>query len=39
MTKKREKGIYGKASQKEVKELSEEGIDTEIIPWLNDKEN
>ena len=37
--KKREKGIYGTASKKEVEELSEEGIDTEIIPWVNDKEN
>mgnify|MGYP001230566236 FL=1 len=37
--KKREKGIYGNASKKEVDELSEEGIHTEIIPWVNDKEN
>ena len=37
--KKRGKGIYGSASKTEVKELSEEGIDTEIIPWLNDNEN
>jgi len=37
--KKREKGIYGNASKKEVEELSEEGIDTEIVPWVNDKEN
>ena len=37
--KKREKGIYGNASKKEVEELSEEGIDTEIVPWVNDNEN
>ena len=37
--KKRKKGIYGKASKSEIKELSEEGIDTETIPWLNDSEN
>ena len=37
--KKREKGIYGNASKKEVEELSEEGIDTEIVPWVNNKEN
>ncbi len=37
--KKRAKGIYGNASKKEVEELSEEGIDTEIVPWINDKEN
>ena len=24
---------------KEVKELKNEGIETEIIPWINDKEN
>ena len=37
--KKRTKGIYGKASIDEIKELSEEGIETEMIPWINDKEN
>ena len=37
--KKKKKGIYGKASIDEVKQLSEEGIETEMIPWLNDKEN
>ncbi len=36
---KKRKGIYGKASIKEVKELAEEGIESEIIPWVNDKEN
>ena len=37
--KKKDKGIYGKASIEEVKELSEEGIETETIPWINDNEN
>ena len=37
--KKLKKGIYGNASSKEVKELKNEGIETEIIPWINDKEN
>jgi len=37
--KKRSKGIYGKASVNEIKELSEEGIETETIPWINDSEN
>jgi len=37
--KKRIKGIYGKASINEIKELSEEGIETEMIPWINDNEN
>ena len=33
------KGIYGKATIKDVKELSEEGIEAEMMPWVNDKEN
>ncbi len=37
--KKRKKGIYGNASINEVKELKEEGIETEMIPWIDDKEN
>ena len=37
--KKNEKGIYGTASKKELKELKEEGIETQIIPWVNDKNN
>ena len=37
--KKRDKGIYGNATTKEVKELEEEGIDTEIVPWVNENEN
>ena len=37
--KKTEKGIYGKASIKEVKELKEEGIETEIIPWVKTSDN
>jgi hypothetical protein len=38
-SKKSTKGIYGKASQKDVKELKEEGIDTQLIPWVDEKEN
>jgi len=37
--KKRSKGIYGNATAKEVKELKEEGIDTEVIPWVNQNDN
>ena len=37
--KKPKKGIYGNASLEDVKELKEEGIETEIIPWIEDKEN
>ena len=34
-----EKGIYGSASKEEMQELKEEGIDTETIPWVQDKIN
>ena len=37
--KKTKKGIYGKASSKDVEQLKEEGIETEMIPWIEDKEN
>ena len=37
--KKKSKGIYGSASKKEILELKEEGIDTQMIPWLEDKDN
>ena len=37
--KKKTKGIYGNASAEDIKELSEEGIETETIPWINDNEN
>ncbi len=37
--KKKEKGIYGTASNKEVQELREEGIVAETIPWFEDKSN
>ena len=38
-SKKREKAIYGTASKQEINELKEEGIETEIIPWVDDKSN
>ena len=37
--KKKVKGIFGKASEDEVRELREEGIEAEVIPWLEDKKN
>ena len=37
--KKSDKGIYGTASKDEINELREEGIDTKIIPWVEDKNN
>ena len=38
-SKKNKKGIYGTASISDVKELKEEGIETEVIPWIDEREN
>ena len=37
--KKNKKGIYGKASSEDIKELKDEGIETSIVPWINEKDN
>ena len=37
--KKRNKGIFGKASNEDLMELKEEGIETQSIPWFDDKNN
>ena len=37
--KKKDKGIYGTASKEEIKDLKEEGIEAEIVPWIEDKSN
>ena len=37
--KKKSKGIYGSASKEDLKELKEEGIDAQLIPWIDEKEN
>ena len=37
--KKASKGIYGTATKEDLRELKEEGIETEIIPWIKDKTN
>tara|TARA_B110000196_G_scaffold299326_1_gene291867 strand:- start:686 stop:1120 length:435 start_codon:yes stop_codon:yes gene_type:complete len=37
--KKKSKGIYGTASQKEIKELKEEGIESEVISWIKVNNN
>ena len=37
--KKKAKGIYGNASKQDIRELKEEGIETQMIPWIDDKEN
>ena len=36
---KKEKGIYGSASKQDLKELKDEGIEAQMIPWIEDKEN
>ena len=38
-SKKKSKGIYGSASKQDLKELKEEGIDAQMIPWIEDKDN
>ena len=37
--KKKSKGIYGSASKEDLKELREEGIDAQLVPWINENEN
>jgi hypothetical protein len=37
--KKIEKGIYGTASKQDLSELKDEGIDAQMIPWVEDKNN
>ena len=37
--KKKSKGIYGNASKQDLRELKEEGIDAQMIPWIEDKKN
>ena len=36
---KKKKNIYGTASMEEFKELSDEGIDVQVVPWTDDKNN
>ena len=37
--KKNRKGIYGSASKKQIRELQDEGIETQTFPWIEDKNN
>ena len=37
--KKEKRSIYGNASLKDVNELKEEGIETDIVPWVKDFDN
>ena len=36
---KKNKAIYGKASQNEIEDLKQEGIKIEEFPWIDDKES
>ena len=38
-SKKKKKSIYGSASKEDLKELKEEGIETQMIPWIDDTDN
>ena len=38
-SKKKNKGIYGKATIEQLKELQDEGIETQSIPWIEDKDS
>jgi len=37
--KKKHKGIYGIASKRDLKELKEEGIDAQMVPWFESENN
>ena len=37
--KKATKGIYGTSTKEDLKELKEEGINTELMPWIKDNMN
>ncbi len=37
--KKLSKGVYGTATKNDLKELKEEGIETEVIPWIKNTTN
>ena len=36
---KNHKGIYGSASKKQIRDLQDEGIETQTFPWIEDKNN
>ena len=37
--KRKNKNIYGKATQKETEELKEEGIELTTVPWIDKRED
>lgn len=38
-SKKNTKGIYGNATKKQISELQEEGIESQLFPWIENKKN
>tara|TARA_B100000886_G_scaffold301283_1_gene230723 strand:+ start:124 stop:552 length:429 start_codon:yes stop_codon:yes gene_type:complete len=38
-SKKKSKGIYGSASEQDLKELKEEGIEAQMVPWIEGNDN
>ena len=36
---KKKKNIYGNPSKRDLKELKDEGIETQMIPWVDDKDS
>ena len=38
-SKKKHKGVYGTASIQDLKELKEEGIDAQMVPWFKNENN
>jgi len=38
-SKKNTKGIYGNATKKQISELQEEGIESQLFPWIDNKKN
>jgi len=37
--KKNPKGIYGSATKEDIEELKEEGIETQVVPWIKNNTN
>ena len=37
--KKKTKGIYGSASKRDLEDLKDEGIEAQMIPWIEDNDN
>ena len=38
-SKRKLKGIFGKATKEQIQDLNDEGIETQTIPWIENKDN